>query len=64
MGKGLCFGEVMIRLRGMVIMLGVAVTLIRCGVIVEGDVFSNHKILETERKLTQLRKPAVKTIQV
>ncbi|KAM1834426.1 hypothetical protein ACFX13_016895 [Malus domestica] len=63
MGKGLCFGEVMIRLRGMVIMLGVAVTLIRCGVIVEGDVFSNHKILEAERKLTQLRKPAVKTIQ-
>ncbi|XP_068307784.1 protein neprosin-like [Pyrus communis] len=47
----------------MVIMLGVAVTLIRCGVIVEGDVFSNHKILEAERKLTQLRKPAVKTIQ-
>ncbi|CAN6682350.1 unnamed protein product [Malus baccata var. baccata] len=53
----------MIRLRGMLIMLGMAVTLIRCGVIVEGDVFSNHKILEAERKLTQLRKPAVKTIQ-
>ncbi|ONI33303.1 hypothetical protein PRUPE_1G415700 [Prunus persica] len=65
MGKGLCSGEV-IRLRGMkmmVIMLGVTVTLIRFGVLVEGDLFSKQKILEVERKLTQLRRPAVKTIQ-
>ncbi|XP_021800532.1 uncharacterized protein LOC110744821 [Prunus avium] len=63
MGKGLSCGEV-IRLRGMmVIMVGVTVTLIRCGVLVEGNVFSKQKILEVERKLTQLRRPAVKTIQ-
>ncbi|XP_020412965.1 uncharacterized protein LOC18790036 [Prunus persica] len=47
----------------MVIMLGATVTLIRCGVLVEGKLFSKQKILEAERQLNQLRRPAVKTIQ-
>lgn len=62
MGKKLNWGG-LIRLRGMVIILGLS--LIRYyGVLVEGDIFSKQKVLEAERKLSQLRKPAVKSIQV
>ncbi|CAL2233856.1 unnamed protein product [Prunus armeniaca] len=62
-GRGLFCGEG-IGIRGiMVIMLGVTVTLTRFGVLVEGKLFSKQKILEAERQLNQLRRPAVKTIQ-
>lgn len=62
MGKKLNWGG-LIRLRGMVIILGLS--LIRYyGVLVEGDIFSKQKVLEAERKLSQLRKHAVKSIQV
>ncbi|KAK9946318.1 hypothetical protein M0R45_011787 [Rubus argutus] len=61
MAKKLNWGG-LIRLRGMVIILGLS--LIRYyGVLVEGDIFSKQKVLEAERKLSQLRKPAVKSIQ-
>lgn len=53
----------LIRLRGMVIILGLSL-IIYYGVLVEGDMFSKQKVLEAERKLSQLRKPAVKSIQV
>lgn len=62
MGKKLNWGG-LIRLRGMVIILGLSLILYY-GVLVEGDMFSKQKVLEAERKLSQLRKPAVKSIQV
>lgn len=62
MGKKLNWGG-LIRLRAMVIILGLSL-IIYYGVLVEGDMFSKQKDLEAERKLSQLRKPAVKSIQV
>lgn len=62
MAKRLSAGD-LIKLSGMLIILGV--TLIGCcGLLVESIMFSKQKVLEVERKLNQLRKPAVKSIQV
>ncbi|KAM5565970.1 protein neprosin [Rosa sericea] len=61
MGKQLSWGG-LIRLRGMVIILGVAL-IGYFGVLGEGNMFSKQKVLEVERKLSHLRKPAVKSIQ-
>lgn len=62
MAKRLSSGD-LIKLSGMLIILGV--NLIGCcGLLVESIMFSKQKVLEVERKLNQLRKPAVKSIQV
>ena len=62
MGRQLSWGG-LIRLRGMVIVLGVAL-IGYFGVLGEGNMFSKQMVLEVDRKLSQLRKPAVKSIQV